>query len=112
MMPNKARSTACHWVVERHNHLNATGGCFCDHQDIKKDTSAVQRYSFACIAQEDAFAHFKSVLQFSEGHAEKFAVHSGPRAHRTNARKLISATNNMHATLVIECKFNIGRHRA
>lgn len=112
MMPSAARLAACHWVVERHHHLHATGGCFCDHQDIKKDAGAVQRYRFACIAQEDAFAHFKAVLQFSEGHAEKFAVHRGPRAHRTNARELISAANNMHAPIVIKCKFNIRSHRA
>ena len=68
MMRSAARLAACRWVVERHHYMYAAGGCFCNDEDIKKDSSAVQRNGLARITKENAFAHFEAVLQSSERH--------------------------------------------
>lgn len=69
MMQSAARLAACRWVVERHNHMHAAAGCFCNDEHIQQDAGAVQRNSLARITKENAFAHFKAVLELSKRHA-------------------------------------------
>ena len=111
-MQSAARLAACRWVVERHHHMHAAAGGFCNDEDIKKDAGAVQRNGFARITKKNAFAHFKAVLEFRERHAQEFAVHGGPCARCPNACKLIGATNDVHTPFVIKRQFNIRSHRA
>lgn len=69
MMQSAVRLAACRWVVERYHHMHAAAGGFCNHQHIQEDACAVQRNGLARITKENAFAHFKAVLEFSKRHA-------------------------------------------